>query len=87
MDDYISASELAILTGKSKQWICALIRAGRIPATKRGNTWMLDPMTRLPINGNSEHKAKRKQRLVEVAFAREHGLSLDEIEGSPWPCS
>lgn len=86
-EGFVSANEFAALTGKSRQWICTLIKSGRLKAEKVGHQWMVDPLARLPENGNSAKRQNRLQRRAELLLARRAGLSIEEIGSVPLPAN
>lgn len=78
MDDYITATDLALLTGKSVQWVCKLCTDGRIAgARKEGNKWMLDPMTRLPEDSRVTKRQAKERHIAELKALR------DQFKDSP----
>lgn len=86
--EMISASELAIVTGKSRQWICELCRSKRIPAIKRGNMWLVDPMVKLPPDArvvSKEVKEARRQHLREMRAKYGADVVNDILRPKPQP--
>lgn len=71
MSEYVSANELAKLTGKSRQWIAALCRAGRLPgAVLDGKVWRIDPLAVLPENAYVVRRRAKRERLTRLAQER-----------------
>lgn len=82
----VSANELAAITGKTRQWICKLIRDGRIPAEKVGRTWMVDPLVKLPDDPRTLRKAmrlKRREKLTHLRKIHEKETFLAEKPFDP----
>ena len=75
----VTASEYAEIHGKSKQWVCELIKLGRLTAERQGKVLMVDSDTPMPV---SLILARRTARMARVDAERaKHGKPA--IEQAP----
>lgn len=85
MEERITATDLARVTGKSRQWICKLCRDGRIPAERVGKFWMVDAMVELPIDPRGERRIAKRQRLDDLEQRRKlHRMAVDLEPAKTW---